>query len=213
MINGLITPPPLLGLYRKHEDVCWFQPKNWALSCGVIVGCFYWLMGRMRLALIKTHQWWKLQKLSDSFSPSVCLSLSWLQMKFGATALVTQGSQLNISNWWDDTSSSQPAFGCYLKFTGTQAAQLPAHHRGHSSHSWLQSNFFCGGSSPVIHGLWNQLSGERWEEERHKGGFQWSWSSVCQILGWAQFIGKEGIGRVFQRGLKWFFISTCQCLK
>lgn len=44
-------------------------------------------MERIRLALITIHQWWKLYKLSDPFSPNVCLPLSWLQMKFRATTL------------------------------------------------------------------------------------------------------------------------------
>lgn len=152
VINGLTLPTPLLGLYRKHEESCWIQPKSWALSCGVIACCFSWLMGRKRLALIKTHQWWK---LSDSFSPSVYLSLSWLQMKFGATTLLTRVSGLNNLNWWDDTSSSQPAFVYYLKITRTQAAQLAAHQGGHSSHSWLQSNFF----------LWWQWPSHTWSME------------------------------------------------
>lgn len=112
-----------------------FNPEAGPFLC-VIEWCFNWFMGRVRLALIKIHQWWKWYKLCDSFSSSVSLPLSWLQMTFGATTLLNSGisnKYLKLVGW----HQQQPACFWLLFKDHQDKGSAPPSSPGRTSESQL----------------------------------------------------------------------------
>lgn len=138
LVNGLrhTHSTPSFGAVQESCRNLLDSTQKLGLSCGAVEWCFNWLMEKIRLALITTHHWWKLHKLSDSFSPSVCLPLSRLQMKSGATTLPNSGistKYLELVGW----HQQQPA--CFwLLFKDHQGkGSAPPSSPGRTSESQL----------------------------------------------------------------------------